>query len=153
MSIIRTGTVALIGLAALGAGGFAALGQYSKRGSAPGLVDGGLAPCPGTPNCVSSEAGTPAEKRTAPLALDAWEVLPGVIAAMGGTVTRQEADYIAAEFTSRVFGFVDDLELRNGEDAVHVRSASRVGRSDGGVNAARVADLRARLGGEIAGGL
>ncbi|MEE4339731.1 DUF1499 domain-containing protein [Erythrobacter sp.] len=145
MSIIRTGTVTLIGLAALAVGGFAALGQYSKRGSAPGRVNGALAPCPDSPNCVSSEAGTAPARRTPPLPLENWEVLPGAIAEMGGTVTRQEADYIAAEFTSRTFGFVDDLELRRAEDAVHVRSASRVGHSDNGVNAARVEDLRARL--------
>ncbi|QIQ85903.1 DUF1499 domain-containing protein [Erythrobacter sp.] len=145
MSIIRTGAFALIGLAVLGAGGFAALGQYSKRGSAPGLTGGTLAPCPASPNCVSSEAGTEAAKRVEPLASASWDALPGAIAAMGGQVTRREDGYIAAEFTSRVFGFVDDLELRRGEDAVHVRSASRVGHSDNGVNAARVAQLRSRL--------
>jgi len=145
MSIIRTGAVTLIGLAALGVGSFAALGQYSKRGSAPGRIDGALAPCPDSPNCVSSEPGTASARRVAPLGPEAWEVLPGMIEEMGGTVTRQEADYIAAEFTSSTFGFVDDLELRRGEDAVHVRSASRVGHSDNGVNAARVTDLRARL--------
>jgi uncharacterized protein (DUF1499 family) len=146
MGIVRTGAFALVGLATLGVGGFAALGQYSKRGSAPGRVEGALAPCPDSPNCVSSEPGTVAAQRVAPLPAGSWEALPAAIAAMGGTVTTQEADYIAAEFTSKTFGFVDDLELRRGEDAVQVRSASRVGHSDNGVNAARVADLRARIG-------
>ncbi|MEQ8772591.1 MAG: hypothetical protein RIC51_07120, partial [Erythrobacter sp.] len=91
MNIIRTVAVTLIGLAALGVGGFAVLGQYSKRGSTPGLVQGALAPCPDSPNCVSSEAGTAPSKRVEPFAPGAWDALPGAIAAMGGTVTRQEA--------------------------------------------------------------
>ena len=57
----------------------------------------------------------------------------------------QRGDYIAAEFTSATFGFVDDLELRRTDEAVQVRSASRVGYSDGGVNKARVAELRDKL--------
>jgi len=145
--MIRTGSVALAGLASLAAAGFAALGQYSKRGSAPGLVDGALAPCPDSPNCVSSEAGTAPAKKIEPLPQESWDALPSAIAAMGGRVTRSEADYIAAEFASSLFGFVDDLELRKGDGAVQVRSASRVGYSDSGVNAARVAELRDRLTG------
>ena len=65
---------------------------------------------------------------------------------MGGAVTTQEEEYIAAEFTSASFGFVDDVEFRLAEEAVHVRSASRVGYSDRGVNADRVAELRKSLG-------
>lgn len=145
MRMIKTAILTLAGLGIVGVGGFFALGQYSKSGSAPGLVDGALAPCPDSPNCVSSEAGTAAEKQVEPLALESWEALPSAIAEMGGTVTRQDADYIAAEFTSATFGFVDDLEMRKTEDAVHMRSASRVGYSDRGVNAARVAQLREKL--------
>ena len=147
MGIIRTGAVAIVAVAAIGLGSLAALGQYSRRGSAPGLVEGTLAPCPGSPNCVSSEDGTPRAERVRPLARDAWDKLPAAIAALGGTVTQQGPDYIAAEFASPTFGFVDDLELRRGEDAVHLRSAARVGYSDNGVNAARLADQRARLRG------
>ncbi len=142
MAIIRAILFAAVGLAVLGAAGFFALGQYSKSGSAPGLVDGALAPCPDSPNCVSSEAATVAEKKVAVLLPEYWDALPGVIAEMGGEVTQAGDDYIAAEFTSATMGFVDDLELRRTEGAVHVRSASRVGYSDAGVNAARVATLR-----------
>jgi len=147
LGIIRTSTLALIGFAPLAIAGLAALGQYSKRGSAPGKVEGALAPCPVSPNCVSSEAGTVPAKRVRPLEAEAWDVLPGAITEMGGTIVRREADYIAAELTSAVFGFVDDLELRRGDDAVHVRSASRVGHSDQGVNARRVAELRRTIAG------
>lgn len=145
MAIIRNLVLGTVGVALAATGGFFALGQYSQRGSAPGLVDGTLSPCPGSPNCVSSEDGTPSEKRVEPLPLDSWDELPRVIAEMEGDIIVSRDDYIAAEFTSATFGFVDDLELRKGEDAVHVRSASRVGYSDGGVNAARVAELRERL--------
>jgi uncharacterized protein (DUF1499 family) len=135
----------VLGAAIAGVGGFFALGQASQKGSAPGLVGGTLAPCPSSPNCVSSEPGTPGEKRVAPLGPEVWDKLPRAIEAMGGTITSQTQDYIAAEFTSQRFGFVDDLELRKGEAQVHVRSASRVGYSDRGVNAERVAELRSKL--------
>ena len=134
-------------LAVLGVGSFVYLGQSSQGGSAAGLVDGRLAPCPSSPNCVSSEAGTPEDKAVAPLPVDTWGQLPDTIAALGGVVTTTNDTYLAAEFTSATFGFVDDVEFRLTEDAVQVRSASRVGYSDRGVNSARVATLREQLGG------
>ena len=82
-----------------------------------------------------------------PLPLDSWDQLETVITGLGGTITVSTPDYIAAEFTSDTFGFVDDLELRRTNEAVQVRSASRVGYSDGGVNKARVAQLREKLAG------
>ncbi len=134
-------------LVALGVGTFFYLGQSSQGGTAPGLVEGRLAPCPSSPNCVSSEADVPDDKKVDPLPVDAWAQLPAAITDMGGVVTRQDDTYLAAEFTSRTFGFVDDVEFRLAEDAVHVRSASRVGYSDRGVNSERVAALRQKLGG------
>lgn len=145
MAMVRNILLGVAGLAAAATGGFFVLGQQSQKGSARGLVDGSLAPCPSSPNCVSSEADTPDEKRVEPLPVEAWDALPGIIADMGGEVTASSEAYIAAEFTSDTFGFVDDLELRKAENAVHVRSASRVGYSDRGVNAARVAELRKRI--------
>ena len=147
MKVIKSILIVIVMLAALGAVGFAYLAQSSRNGSAPGLVDGSLAPCPGSPNCVSSEAGTDSEKAVEPLPAGSWDALPAAISAMGGVITAKSEEYIAAEFSSSTFGFVDDLELRRGEDAVHIRSASRVGYSDGGVNAKRVAELRAKVEG------
>lgn len=134
------GTVAVAGIA-----GFAYLGHASRSGSAPGLVEGRLSSCPSSPNCISSEPETQPEKRVDPLPLDSWNSLPAAIAELGGKVTAEKDDYIASEFSSAVFGFVDDVEFRRGQDAVHVRSASRVGYSDGGVNAERIEDLRGAL--------
>ncbi|MBV7259133.1 DUF1499 domain-containing protein [Erythrobacter crassostreae] len=129
----------------IGVVGFFVLGLSSQNGSAPGLQDGRLAACPSSPNCVSSEGGTSKDKNVEPLPADSWSKLPSVMAAMGGTVTTESDDYIAAEFKSSVFGFVDDIEFRKDGDAVHVRSASRVGHSDAGVNAARVKELRGMI--------
>lgn len=122
------------------------LGQTSQSGTAPGLADGRLAPCPPSPNCVSSEAGSSDEQRVDPLPVGAWEALPAAIADMGGTVTSQDDGYLAAEFTASIFSFVDDVEFRLADDAVHVRSASRAGYSDMGVNSDRVAEIRENLG-------
>lgn len=143
--MLKTILIIVFVLALIGLGGFAYLGQKSKSGTAPGMVDGTLAPCPDSPNCVSSEPGTVGDKQVDVLPIDAWDALPGIVEAMGGRVTTQGEDYIAAEFTSATFGFVDDLELRKADKAVHVRSASRVGYSDAGANAKRVAELRERL--------
>jgi uncharacterized protein (DUF1499 family) len=137
--------VAVLVLPVLVVGGLFYLGQKSAEGVAPGLQGGELAPCPSSPNCVSSEAGTPAEKLVDPLPLASWERIPSVIEQMGGTVITRDADYIAAEFMSSIFRFVDDVEFRRAADQVHVRSASRVGRSDLGANAKRVSQLRERL--------
>lgn len=145
MAILKSSVLTLGVLGILGVGAFIGLGQYSKNGSAPGVTNGSLAPCPSSPNCVSSEAGTPPEKQVDPLALSAWETIPAAITAIGGTITLQDTDYIAAEFSSSTFGFVDDLELRLTDTDVQVRSASRVGYSDRGANAARVAQLRKAL--------
>ncbi len=143
MKYLLIGVVVLV---VLGVGGFFYLGQKSQSGTAPGLVQGRLAACPSSPNCVSSEPDAPEEKKVDPLSAGVWADLPAAIVDMGGVVTEQGDSYVAAEFTSSTFGFVDDVELRRTGDAVHVRSASRVGYSDRGVNRARVAALRERLG-------
>ena len=146
MKVLKFLVSAIVVLALGGVVGFFFLGQSSQSGTAPGLADGRLSPCPEAPNCVSSEAGTAPEKQVDSFALDQWDALPGAISAIGGTITTNEDGYIAAEFSSDIFGFVDDLEVRRGENGVEVRSGSRVGYSDAGVNAARVAQLRAGLG-------
>lgn len=137
-----------------GIGGFFFLAQQSKNGVSPGvangvLLNGVLTPCPASPNCVCSEAGTPESHAVDALPLSAWEKLPSVIEAQGGKVVAQvvanDEAYLAATFRSRLFGFVDDVEFRKAEDGVHVRSASRVGHSDMGANAKRVESLRAAL--------
>ena len=146
MKILKYGVIALVVLVLLGVGAFAFLGMQSRGGTAPGLIDGRLAACPSSPNCVSSEADAPEEKKVDPLPVSAWANLPTVIVDLGGEVTAQQDAYLAAEFTSSTFGFVDDVEFRLTETDIQVRSGSRVGHSDAGVNAARVAEIRQKVG-------
>jgi uncharacterized protein (DUF1499 family) len=115
-----------------------------------GLTNGRLAPCKRTPNCVSSQAD-PADREhfIAPLASTIGipklrmlvESMPGAI------IIKEQGNYLYAEFRSRLLGFVDDLELhRDGQhNLIHVRSASRLGRRDFGVNRERVEALRALI--------
>jgi uncharacterized protein (DUF1499 family) len=59
-------------------------------------------------------------------------------------IVTDDGNYIHAEFTSRLMGFVDDVEFLAdpASDQVHVRSASRLGHSDLGVNGERVKMIR-----------
>ena len=63
---------------------------------------------------------------------------------MGGRIEAESDHYLAATFSSAIFGFVDDLEIRvdSSERVIHIRSASRVGHSDMGVNRKRTELLR-----------
>lgn len=123
-----------------------------KRPSNLGVSAGGLAACPSSPNCVSSHAADEDHRidgfRLSPPPEAAWRVLREEVARLPRTtVIQATADYLHAECASALFGFVDDLEfhLRAGERLVAVRSASRLGYSDLGVNRRRVERLRAAL--------
>ena len=120
-------------------------------GTAPrlGVSDGRLAPCPSSPNCVSSRSAD-ARHRVEPLSLAgnvdaAWLALKEQVAALPRTrIVEQSPLYVRAECRSALFGFVDDLELLLDRDAarVQVRSASRAGYGDMGVNRRRIEELR-----------
>ena len=128
------------------------LAVASRREPEGGWVKERFAPCPSTPNCVSSRA-TRARHRIAPLtgegdpqalfrrAADAVRGLPRT------RVVSEEAGYLHAECASALFRFVDDLELELDAErgVVHVRSAARIGRGDLGVNRRRVERIRAAL--------
>ena len=128
-------------------GGLLVLALVSQRGRAKGLVNGRLAPVGPKPNVVSSEPGTPPDVQVAPLRATLAEAKRAV-ERMGGTVIEETDTYVAATFQSRFFRFIDDVELRDaGDGVVHVRSSSRVGHSDMGVNRKRVERLREVLEG------
>jgi uncharacterized protein (DUF1499 family) len=120
-----------------------------------GVRDGRLAPCKPTPNCVTSQADRAADPdhHVAPLALRgepeaAWTALVADVRTTPRVlIVTERPGYLHAEYASRVFGFVDDVEFQQDASAklVHVRSASRTGRSDFGVNRARIEALRTRL--------
>jgi uncharacterized protein (DUF1499 family) len=103
--------------------------------------DGRLAPCATPAHCA--RADWPLEDPAAALAvLEHW-----LAQAPGVAVLERRDGYLHATATSRIFGFVDDLELL--ADPAHgllqARSVSRLGDSDLGVNARRLARLREQL--------
>jgi uncharacterized protein (DUF1499 family) len=123
-----------------------------RRPSRLGVSGGQLAPCPASPNCVSSDASDPVH-HVAPLALrgeqsEGWVAIRQLVASWPRTrIVAATDEYLHAECRSALLGFVDDLELhlRPEPGVVAVRSASRLGYSDLGVNRRRVESLRAAL--------
>lgn len=111
-----------------------------------------LAACPSSPNCVSSQAAD-ADHFIAPFKItgnveDVWAALKKALLSQSRTViTNETGDTLHAQATSLVFRFVDDIDAILDKDAriIHIRSASRVGYGDFGVNRKRVETLRAQL--------
>jgi uncharacterized protein (DUF1499 family) len=127
-----------------------------KRPGDLGAKAGRLAPPKTTPNCVSSQADpSDAEHYIAPIpykggAAQAMAAVRKALEGMeGASIIGQEPNYLYAEFRTRLMRFVDDVEFVYDEKAglIHVRSASRLGRRDFGVNRARVEALRKRISG------
>lgn len=111
-----------------------------------GIQEGKLTPCPDSPNCVSSFESDE-EHGIQPLAgnLDQiGSVLRGLDEA---NIVSASENYLYAEFTSSLMGYVDDVEFMYNETAgvTHVRSASRLGHSDLGANRNRIEAIRAEL--------
>lgn len=107
-----------------------------------------LAPCPDRPNCVSTESDDPRHRmRPIPFHGDpafALERMAALIAAWPrATIRHREPGWLHAEFRSRVFGFVDDVDVVADPAAgvLRFRSASRLGRWDLGVNRRRMKRL------------
>jgi uncharacterized protein (DUF1499 family) len=126
------------------------MGLAGKRPTDLGARDGRLAPCPNKPNCVCShhrdDAHAIAPFVAAGDAAATLEKLRTIVEAMPRThVLESRADYLRCEFATRLLGFVDDVEFLAHDGVIHVRSASRLGYSDLGVNRKRIEDLRARL--------
>ena len=125
-----------------------------------GVRNGLLKPPSGTPNSVSSQADRHAGSgalvdyaRIAPLAADGdlaatMAGLRAVIEATpGARIVEARPDYLYAQFSTRWLKFTDDAEFwaSPAEGVIHVRSSSRLGRADFGVNRARIERLRAAL--------
>ena len=125
------------------------------------MLGGKLLKCPDTPNCVSSEKLNAASHYIDPIIIpaavtsDPLPALKGVIVDMGGSIQAHDGDYVAAVFSSAIFGFADDLEVRvdAAENVIHIRSASRVGHGDAGVNRKRIKLLKKRYTEEAFGNL
>ncbi len=125
--------------------GLALLSAFSRRPLNLGAVDGRLAPCPNSPNCVSTQADD-AEHRMPPMAFsgspdDALQKLKAIVTSRPRTkLVAEKENYLHVEFTSALFRFVDDVEFLIDESSgkIHFRSASRAGYGDLGVNRKRM---------------
>ncbi len=118
------------------------------------LADGSgrLAPCPASPNCVSSDAKDEVHAiaayriRGEPTA--AWQALADHLRSLERVeIVISEADYLHAVFTSALMGYRDDVEFGLDPEVgvIRLRSASRVGYGDMGANRDRVESIRAAL--------
>jgi len=115
------------------------------------LVDGHLVGCPNKPNCVCSEALS-GNTYVEPLKVcgsmaQQWNALKDVILDMGGKIEEADDYFLHATFQSRVFRFTDDVICRQDavRNSIQIRSSSRVGYSDFGVNRKRVDKIRKKL--------
>ena len=124
-----------------------------KRPSKLGIADGKLQPLRDrTLNSVSSYAQNSYSK-IAPLATSgdpaqAFKQLKNIVASSkGAKVISQDEHYLYAEYATPTLGFVDDVEflLDSKAQVIHLRSASRLGVRDFGVNRTRIESLRAKL--------
>ncbi|MEO5573100.1 MAG: DUF1499 domain-containing protein [Gammaproteobacteria bacterium] len=109
------------------------------------MIPTALRPCPSAPHCVSTEAQKPSQHMV-PIRYNgrpeaAQERLRKIIKKMPRTViTADVPGYVAVEFKSRLFGFVDDVEFLFDPDnsIIRFRSSAHVGYYDFGVNRARM---------------
>lgn len=110
-----------------------------------GVRNGRLSNCPGSPNCVISQA-TDTEHHIAPLLFRdspdaAFSRLRETLAGRRDTTIIEESpSYLRVEFHTILF--VDDGEFLLGQGQIHVRSASRLGYSDLGKNRSRMEEIR-----------
>lgn len=126
------------------------LGKISQQGEAAGLEEGKLLQCPDKSNCVCSEYKKDAKHYIDPIILPqditkhTLTLLKEAILEKGGVIQSDMGIYLAGTFSSYVFGFVDDLEIRVVPEkrAIHIRSASRIGQYDFGVNKKRVQNIK-----------
>jgi uncharacterized protein (DUF1499 family) len=125
---------------------------FSFSGEQPknlGVKNGQLTKCPQTPNCVSSQSKDVTHK-VDPLTYnssrkEALNRLKTILKEINNAeIIEVKPQYLYSQFTSRIMGFVDDVEfyLPLQEKLIHVRSASRVGQSDLGVNRRRIERIR-----------
>ncbi|MFK8082237.1 MAG: DUF1499 domain-containing protein [Granulosicoccus sp.] len=115
-----------------------------------------LGDCPDTPNCQGSESSRSAQTTdrfaVSKPSADAIETLANIVSSQAGTqIVDQNERYLHATFASKIMGYIDDVEFLLSDDgqSVQVRSASRIGKSDLGANAKRVALLRSLADGKI----
>jgi uncharacterized protein (DUF1499 family) len=108
-----------------------------------GVRENKLAPCPASPNCVSSFEENNAHN-IHPIAANLDQIAQVIVELTSANIVNASENYLHVEFTSRIMRYVDDVEFlySKTKNITHVRSASRVGYSDFGVNRKRVEKIR-----------
>lgn len=145
MKIFIVSTIICVALVAI-------LSGCSGKSPSLGVKDGKLTPCPETNNCVSSQApdkqhSIEAIKATGNPDTVIIRLSQAIQSMFGSKIIEINETYIRAEYTSRIFRFVDDLECyyNKTKEIIDVRSASRIGYSDLNANRERIEELRERF--------
>ncbi|MDF1512541.1 MAG: DUF1499 domain-containing protein [Anaerolineae bacterium] len=127
----------------------AILSRFIKRPANLGVTDGKLAPCPNSPNCVSTQSDDPRHQIEVITyegsSEKAQDTLADIIRTMERTeIIHEEPGYILAEFRTKGMGYVDDVEFSIDAEAkiIHFRSSARLPYSDWGVNRNRMEQIR-----------
>lgn len=124
-----------------------------------GVINGQLMPPSNTPNSVSSQAKLYPDHpqreyaQISPLefsgdADQAMKKLSSILMGLERTVVvKSDPEYIYVQSTTKILKFTDDVEflLDRTNMVIHVRSASRIGRKDLGVNRARIEMIREKF--------
>ncbi len=139
--------IILIGIPLLIIIGLAALSFNTRHSPIKPGANRALTDCPDKKNCVSSLATTSDKKIaafdiTTDKASQSWGRLISLVQQQGGEILFNDGRYCHAVFTSMIFRFKDDLELLMEQSQIHIRSASRAGYSDLGVNRKRIEKIR-----------
>jgi len=142
--LIKGSMTTVISLAAFVVVALVALSIVSRSGSSHGLMQGKLLPCKHTQNCVCTEAFD--NRNAEPIKISglaaetAWAKLKNAVISTGGNVETEDNGYLWATFRTPIFRFIDDFEARLDmeQGVIHLRSASRVGHGDMGVNKKRL---------------
>ena len=111
-----------------------------------GIQNGQLTACPDSPNCVSSFE-TSEQHGIEPLEASLEQVQRVLVELDEANIVDVQENYLYAEFTSSLMGYVDDVEFMSdaASGMTHVRSASRLGYSDLGANRKRIEAIRAAI--------
>lgn len=118
--------------------------QTDNQTSAP--IEKQLIRCPDKPNCINTEYPDDTSHYLPPMDFpdssknQIMTMAKKIIQKMGGEIIKEDNNHLSATFTSSLFRFVDDFEIRqdNATHKLQIRSSSRTGYSDFGVNKRRV---------------
>lgn len=125
------------------------LGYKSQTGDAKGLVNSKLTPCAEKPNCICTEYPDDKAHFSSAMNIPVADIntIINAIHSTGGIVNETADNYIAATYTSKIFNYVDDFEVRidKQKNLIHIRSASRVGHSDMGANLKRIKHFKSAV--------